>query len=159
MIYKGSRLQALVQSHGGTFSDLGERMAKYKSPRKNGSSTKGYRLDSLYKDGHNIQLNTLTALVRETGRTVDYFVDFEPGELARSAEGVSGNNNIINSSFSSDLTQKIEHLNEVLHLNHQLLAEKERIITLKDAEIDQWKKRYDDLIRFAQLDSSDKNRT
>lgn len=158
MIYKGSRLKALVQSRGGMYSDLAERMTKYKSKRKN-SSDREYRLGVLYADGHNITINTLSALMKETNRPINYFVDFEPNELQSSTEGVSGNNNIINSMVSNDAAQRIEHLTEVVHLKDQLITEKERVIALKDSEIEQWKKRYDDLIKLAQFGSSDKSRT
>ena len=98
--------------------------------------------------------------MRETGMSIDFFVDFEPGELPPyRRDGVSGSNNIINSSVSNDLTIKVDHLNEVIRLKDELIADKERIITLKDAEIEQWKKRYDDLIKIAQFGESDKNRT
>ena len=37
--------------------------------------------------------------------------------------------------------------------------EKDKIITLKDSEIEQWKKRYDDLLSFTQNSNSDTTRT
>lgn len=155
MIYKGSRLKALVQSHGGLYSDLASRMAKYKAKRKNGSD-RDYRLGALYADGHNITINILSALMRETNKPINYFVDFEPNELQIQTEGISGSNNIVNSMVSNDATQRIEHLTEVVHLKDQLIVEKERLIAMKDREIESWKKRYDDLIRLAQFGESDK---
>jgi hypothetical protein len=94
--------------------------------------------------------------MRETGMSIEFFVDFEPGELpSYRRDGVSGSNNIINSSVNNDLTVKVDHLNEVIRLKDELIADKERIITLKDAEIEQWKKRYDDLIKLSQLGLKD----
>ena len=157
MKYKGTRLAALVQGSRGEYTDLGERMSKYKRPRKN-SSGKNYRIECLYNDGLNLQMSTLTALMKETGKPIDFFIDFEPWELP-SALGVSGNGNIINSSVSNDMAQRIEHLNEVIHLKNELLTEKDKIVALKDAEIEQWKKRYDDLLSFTQNSNSDTTRT
>lgn len=159
MKYIGSRLQALLKSERGGYTELASKMLKYRKPRKNASKDE-YNLVPLFEDGHNVTLYTLTGLMRETGMAIDFFVDFEPGELPPyRRDGVSGSNNIINSSVSNDLTIKVDHLNEVIRLKDELLADKERIITLKDAEIEQWKKRYDDLIKLAQFGESDKNRT
>lgn len=151
MKYIGTRLKQHLKGERGGYTELAARMLKYRKPRKNAASEE-YTLTPLLKDGHNITLSTLTALMHETGLSIDFFVDFEPGELCiPQHEGVSGSNNIINSSISNDLTIKVDHLNEVIRLKNELIADKERIITLKDAEIEQWKKRYDDLIRLAQI--------
>ena len=139
MIYKGSRLREYLNGERGGYTDLANRMLKHRKPRKN-SSKDEYSLTPYLKDGQNVTLSMLTALMKETGMAIDFFVDFEPGELPSYRRGeVSGSNNIINSSVSNDLTVK---------------ADKERIITLKDAEIEQWKKRYDDLIKLAQFGSN-----
>ena len=161
MIYKGSKLKKLVSDCPGMYQDLAERMGKYKRQRKNGHSSI-YRLDSLYKDGHNIQINTLDALVKETGRPLDFFVDFEPSELScyvNGGDGVRGNNNIINSSVSNDQANRIEYLTEMLKMKDAIINEKERVITLKEAEIELWKKRLDDAIKLAEFGGSDINRT
>ena len=151
MKYVGSRLQALLKSERGSYTELAAKMLKYRKPRKNASKEED-NLVPLFEDGHNVTLNTLTGLMRETGMSIDFFVDFEPGELPPyRRDGVSGSNNIINSSVNNDLTLKVDHLNEVIRLKDELIADKERIITLKDAEIEQWKKRYDDLIKLAQF--------
>lgn len=151
MKYVGSRLQALLKSERGSYTELAAKMLKYRKPRKNASKDE-YNLVPLFEDGHNVTLSTLTGLMRETGMAIDFFVDFEPGELPPyRRDGVSGSNNIINSSVNNDLTIKVDHLNEVIRLKDELIADKERIITLKDAEIEQWKKRYDDLIKLSQL--------
>ena len=150
MMYVGSRLQALLKSERGSYTELASKMMKYRKPRKNASKEE-YNLLPLFEDGHNVTLRTLSGLMRETGKSIDFFVDFEPGELPLyRCDGVSGSNNIINSSVSNDLTIKVDHLNEVIRLKDELISDKERIITLKDAEIDQWKKRYDDLITLTQ---------
>lgn len=155
MKYIGSRLQALLKSERGGYTDLAVKMLKYRKPRKNASRDE-YNLVPLFEDGHNVTLSTLTGLMRETGMSIEFFVDFEPGELpSYRRDGVSGSNNIINSSVNNDLTVKVDHLNEVIRLKDELIADKERIITLKDAEIEQWKKRYDDLIKLSQLGLKD----
>lgn len=154
MIYKGSRLREYLNGERGGYTDLANRMLKHRKPRKN-SSKDEYSLTPYLKDGQNVTLSMLTALMKETGMAIDFFVDFEPGELPSYRRGeVSGSNNIINSSVSNDLTIKLDHLNEVIRLKDELIADKERIITLKDAEIEQWKKRYDDLIKLAQFGSN-----
>ncbi len=159
MRYVGSRLQALLKRERGGYTDLATKMVKYRKPRKNESKDE-YNLVPLFEDGHNVTLYTLTGLMRETGMPIDFFVDFEPGELpVPRHDSISGSNNIINSSVNNDLIMKVDHLNEVIRLKEQLISDKERIITLKDAEIEQWKKRYDDLISLAKFGESDKNRT
>lgn len=159
MKYVGSRLQALLKTERGGYTKLATKMLKYRKPRKN-ASREEYNLMPFFEDGHNVTLSTLTALMRETGMTIDFFVDFEPGEISQAKmDGVTGNNNIINSTVTNDLTQKVDHLSEVIRLKDMLIADKERIITSKDAEIEQWKTRYDDLIKLAQFGGSDKNGT
>lgn len=152
-------MQNHLKGERGGYTELAAKMLKYRKPRKNASKEE-YSLTPLLKDGHNITLSTLTALMHETGLSIDFFIDFEPGELPPyRRDGVSGSNNIINSSVSNDLTVKVDHLYEVVRLKDELIADKERIITLKDAEIEQWKKRYDDLIKMAKFGESDNNRT
>ena len=154
MKYIGNRLQSYLKGERGGYTDLAAKMLKYRKPRKNASKDE-YSLTPLLKDGHNITLSTLTALMRETGKSIDFFVDFEPGELpSYRYDGISGSNHIISSSVNNDLTIKVDHLNEVIRLKNEIITDKERIITLKDAEIEQWKKRYDDLIRLAQFGNS-----
>lgn len=147
MKYVGHRLQEFLKSERGGYTKLANKMLKYRKPRKNASRDE-YNLMPFFEDGHNVTLSTLTALMRETGMAIDFFVDFEPGEIAQTkVDGINGNNNIVNSTVTSDLTQKVDHLTEVIQLKDELIADKERIIASKDAEIDQWKKRYDDLLK------------
>lgn len=151
MRYIGSRLKEYLNAKRGRYTELAQGMMKYRSPRKN-SGKNEYNLDPFFDDDHNISLKLLNGLMRETGKPIDFFVDFEPGEINENrSDRTIGNNNIINSSISNDLTLKVDHLNEVIRLKNELIADKERIITLKDAEIEQWKKRYDDLITLSQL--------
>lgn len=158
MRYVGSRLQKLLKSERGSYTELATKMLKYRKPRKNASKDE-YNLVPLFEDGHNVTLSTLTGLMRETGKSIDFFVDFEPGELPQHRhEGVNGSNNIINSSVNNDLTMKVDHLYEVIRLKDELIADKERIITLKDADIEQWKKRYDDLIKLTKFGSIGPNK-
>lgn len=151
MRYIGSRLKEYLNAKRGRYTELAQGMMKYRSPRKN-SGKNEYNLDPFFDDGHNISLKLLSGLMRETGKPIDFFVDFEPGELAQTKmDGVNGNNNIVNSTVTNDLTQKVDHLSEVIRLKDELIADKERIIALKDAEIEQWKKRYDDLMQHTQF--------
>lgn len=159
MRYVGSRLKEYLNAKRGRYTELAQGMMKYRSPRKN-SGKNEYNLDPFFDDDHNISLKLLSGLMRETGKPIDFFVDFEPGELTQAKlDGVNGNNNIVNSTVSNDLTQKVDHLSEVIRLKDELIADKERIISLKDAEIEQWKNRFDDLIRRSTFGESDKNRT
>lgn len=146
MKYIGTRLRGLLREERGGYHDLAIRMMKYRKPRKNGANDE-YNLVPLFKDGHNLTLSTLSALMRETGQPVTFFVDFEPGELPPLySNGISGNNNVVNSSISNDLTTKVEYLNEIIRLKDTTIAEKDKLLTMKDVEIEQWKKRFDDII-------------
>ena len=143
MKYVGTRLRQYLSQTRGGYKDLASKMLKYRKPRKNASPDK-YNLAPLFSDGHNITIDTLSALMRETGLPIDFFIDFEAGEMPiKKYDGINGNNNVINSSISNDLTLMVDHLNEVIRLKNELINDKERIINLKDAEIDQWKKRHD----------------
>ncbi|MBR1932931.1 MAG: hypothetical protein IJ841_04510 [Prevotella sp.] len=123
-------------------------MMKYKGPRKN-SGKDEYNLAPFFDDGHNISLKLLGGLMKETGMPIEFFVDFEPGEITQAkTDGITGSNNITNSTITSDLTQRVDHLSEIIQLKDEMLADKERIIASKDAEIEQWKKRYDDLLQL-----------
>ena len=151
MKYNGSRLKEYLKGHRGSYTELAQAMLKYRKPRKNAGRDE-YNLAPFFRVGHNITLDLLAGLMRETGKPIEFFVDFEPGELSyTTANGISGSNNIVNSSITNDLTLKVDHLNEVIRLKDEIIADKERIITLKDADIEQWKKRYDDLIKIAKL--------
>ena len=151
MRYIGSRLKEYLNAKRGRYTARAQGMMKYRSPRKN-SGKNEYNLDPFFDDGHNISLKLLNGLMHETGKPIGFFVDFEPGELEQARmDGINGNNNIINSTVTNDLTQKVDHLSEVIRLKDELIADKERIIASKDAEIEQWKKRYDDLIKLAQF--------
>ena len=114
-----------------------------------GGKKKG--LDNYYVDGRNIQINKLTALLKATGKSLDFFVEFDEGEMPKApVVGHSlGNNNIINSMVKNDLTSEITHLHEVIKLKDQLLNEKDQVINLRTNEVELWKKKYDDLIHLA----------
>ena len=141
MRYVGSRLKALLNQERGRYMELAKAMCKYRRPRKN-ESKKEYNLIPLLGDGHNVTLSTLTGLMKETGKSIEFFVDFEPGELLQSHHEI-GNHNIINSAVSNDLTATMEHLHEIIRLKDALLADKERIIAAKDSEIEHWRRRFD----------------
>ena len=92
MRYVGSRLKALLNQERGRYTELAKSMCKYRRARKN-ESNKDYNLIPLLSDGHNVTLSTLTGLMRETGKSIEFFVDFEPGELLQSHHEI-GNHNI-----------------------------------------------------------------
>lgn len=149
MKYKGSKLKEWVRNHRGAYTDICVAML--------GGKKKG--LDNYYDDDKNISIDKLSLLLRATGLPIDYFVEFEDGELPNYGERPSiGNHNVINSMVGRDLTEKVEHLNEVISLKDQIIVEKERQIALKDQEISLWKKRLDDVLKIAKL-SSDESRT
>lgn len=146
MKYIGSRLRKLVKEERGGYHDLAVRMLKHRAPRVNGAKDE-YNLVPLFRDGHNLTLSTLSAIMLETGMPITYFVDFEPGELPPLySSGINGSNNVINSSISNDLTAKVDHLNEVIRLKDTMIADKDKLLAMKDVEIEQWKKRLDDVI-------------
>lgn len=147
MYYKGSQLKEYVRSRRGRYTELC--LAVF-GKKKDG-------LDNYYRDGRNIQIDKLTKIMRATGKPITYFVDFEENELPSASRGNvgMGNNNIINSTISTEAAYQIEHLNEVIRLKDQIIAEKERVITSRDVEIAQWKKRYDDLIVLSKNGSAE----
>lgn len=145
MKYIGTRLKAKLNGERGAYKELSSKMLKYRKPRKNGS-TKEYSLVPYLRDGQNLTLYTLTGLMRETGFPLDFFVDFEPNELPYQWREKIGNNNIINSAVSNDLTSTVEHLHEIIRMKNEMIADKERIIASKDSELEQWRNRYDKLV-------------
>ena len=146
MKYKGSRFKEWVRSNRGAYTEVCLAML--------GGRKKG--LDNYYQDDKNISINKLTDLLRATHLPLDYFVEFEDGELmCRNQQPSIGNHNVINSMVVPDLTEKVEHLNEVISLKDQLILEKEKQIALKDQEIQLWKKRLDDALKLAKFGSDE----
>ncbi|UKK48738.1 hypothetical protein L6475_01855 [Prevotella sp. E9-3] len=157
MRYNGTRLRDYLKDRRGAYTELAKAMLKYRKPRKN-AGTDEYNLAPFFRVGHNITLELLTGFMKETGKSIDFFVDFEPGELpVQKTEGVSGSSNIINSSINNDLTMKVDHLHEIIRLKDEMIVDKERIIAMKDAEIQQWKKRHDEVITLSQMISKNQN--
>ena len=149
MEYKGSRLKKFVGERSGAYTELEKKMRKYRKARKNSSDAE-YNLRPLYKDGHNITISVLTALMRETGKSLDFFIDFEPNEIPATlrSDNVSGNHNVINSNISNDSSLRIEYLTNTIKLKDQLIDEKERNITQKDSEIAALRKQNNKLIEM-----------
>lgn len=148
MEYRGTRLRDYVKY---TLGAGGHKEISTKLAAKYGRKT--YNLNGAFKDGTNLTLKSLTDLLWATGLTVDEVVDFEPGEWPRTGNSgkVTGNNNIINSSVSSDMALKIDHLNEVIRLKDEIIEEKVNVIASKDELIDELqglKKKYDDLLEL-----------
>ena len=149
MEYKGSRLKKFVGERSGAYTELEKKMRKYRKARKNSSDAE-YNLRPLYKDGHNITISVLTALMRETGKPLDFFIDFEPNEIPNTlrSDNVSGNHNVINSNISNDSSLRIEYLTNTIKLKDQLIDEKERNIIQKDSEIAALRKQNNKLIEM-----------
>ena len=149
MEYKGSRLKKFVGERSGAYTELEKKMRKYRKARKNSSDAE-YNLRPLYKDGHNITISVLTALMRETGKSLDFFIDFEPNEIPNTlrSDNVSGNHNVINSNISNDSSLRIEYLTNTIKLKDQLIDEKERNIIQKDSEIAALRKQNNKLIEM-----------
>lgn len=149
MEYKGSRLKKFVGERSGAYTELEKKMRKYRKARKNSSDAE-YNLRPLYKDGHNITISVLTALMRETGKSLDFFIDFEPNEIPSTlrSDNVSGNHNVINSNISNDSSLRIEYLTNTIKLKDQLIDEKERNIIQKDSEIAALRKQNNKLIEM-----------
>lgn len=147
MRYRGSKLKKFVQENRGKYTEICEAML--------GGKKKG--LDNYYHDDRNIRINKLSQILKATGMPLEYFVEFEPGEMIGNGGNI-GNNNVINSMIGNDLSMKVDHLNEIIRLKDQVIAEKERNIVMKDQEIELWKKRYDDMVDFSHS-NTDKSRT
>lgn len=148
MRYKGSRLHDDVKGDRGLYTRLSLAVCGKK---------KG--LDAFYGDDLDIHIRKLTDILRATGKPITYFVDFEEGELPYGSYIGTGNGNIVNSVVNGDISIRLQHLEEVIALKDETIADKESIIALKDNEVALWKQRYEDLARHAVFGGSDKNGT
>ncbi len=148
MRYLGSRLKRLLGEKSGAYTELEKGMRKYRGLRKNGRKDGSFNLSPYLEDDHNITIKTLSALMKESGKPLDFFVELEDGETLSSLipSEVKGNGNIVNSSVRNDLIPQIHFLQEKIGLQEQLLAEKERNIQQKDEEIRNLRKSFDKLI-------------
>ena len=77
MKYTGLRLASYLSEERGRYARLADAMAKYRGDRKNASDKK-YNLAPLLHDGHNITIKILDGLMKETGKPLDFFIDFGP---------------------------------------------------------------------------------
>ncbi len=148
MRYLGSRLKKMLNAKSGAYTELEKAMRKYRTARKNGKKDGSFNLNPYLEDDHNITIRSLSALMKESGLPLDFFVELEEGEKLSSSNpnGVNGNGNIVNSSVNNDLVPQVHFLQEKISLQEQLLAEKERNINQKDAEIANLKKINDRLM-------------
>lgn len=148
MRYLGSHLKSLLNEKSGAYTELEKGMRKYRTARKNGRKDGSFNLNPYLEDDHNITIRTLSALMKETGMPLDFFIEMDEGEKLTSprSSSVSGNGNIVNSSINNDLVPQVHFLQEKIGLQQQLLEEKERNIIQKDNEIVSLRKINDRLI-------------
>ena len=122
MRYIGTRLKQLLKGNRGAYADLAKRMGKYRRARKGeAQSDREYNLVPLMNDGHNITLSTLTGIMRETGKPISYFVEFEPGEF-------DGN-------FTPAEPEENKHLREIIELKNALIEAKDGTIEILKNEL------------------------
>lgn len=128
MKYTGLRLAHYLSEERGRYARLADAMVKYRGDRKNASDKK-YNLAPLLHDGHNITIKILDGLMKETGKPLDFFIDFEEGSKIIEKEPVS-----------QVQRTEIQHMREVIELKNEILRAKDRIIASMSSEIEQLKK-------------------
>lgn len=146
-MYKGSRLRELTQNERG----LGAKLS-----REIFSKNKG--IERYYKDGVNLTIDKLEKIAIGTGKSVEYFLDYQrPSQTTSSINPhVYGDNNIVNSPNANDALQKIEHLNKVIKLQEEIIQSDKELIASKDVIISTLKERINDHIKLMKEMRSDK---
>lgn len=140
MRYTGERLRALLTGNSALRAQC---YASMGTDKKKG-------IEYFYGTGINITIKKLSEIMHACQKPIDFFIDFEEGE--RSTDGhVSGTGNVVNSTIVSN-NEKITHMQEVLKLKEDIINEKERVILMKDAQIELQNKRYDELIALIKSD-------
>ena len=128
MKYTGLRLASYLSEERGRYARLADAMVKYRGDRKNASDKK-YNLAPLLHDGHNITIKILDGLMKETGKPLEFFIDFEDGS------------EIIEKEPASQVQRtEIQHLREVIELKNEILRAKDSVIASMSSEIEQLKK-------------------
>jgi hypothetical protein len=128
MKYTGLRLASYLSEERGRYARLADAMVKYRGDRKNASDKK-YNLAPLLHDGHNITIKILDGLMKETGKPLDFFIDFEDSSEFIEKEPVS-----------QVQRTEIQHLREVIELKDELQRAKDSTIASMSSEIEQLKK-------------------
>ncbi|MBR6592378.1 MAG: hypothetical protein IKK81_07165 [Prevotella sp.] len=142
MRYTGERLRSLLNGNSGL------RKQVYAS-LNTGGKKKG--IEYFYGNDLNITLKKLSAIMHATKKPIEFFVDFEDGERIMDGR-VSGTGNVVNSTIVNN-DDEVNHMKEILKLKEELLNEKERIIALKDGQIEYQNKRYDELLALIKSDT------
>ena len=128
MKYTGLRLASYLSEERGRYARLADAMAKYRGDRKNASDKK-YNLAPLLHDGHNITIKILDGLMKETGKPLEFFIDFEDSS------------EIIEKEPASQVQRtEIQHMREVIELKNEILRAKDSVIASMSSEIEQLKK-------------------
>lgn len=128
MKYTGLRLASYLSEERGRYARLSDAMAKYRGDRKNASDKK-YNLAPLLHDGHNITIKILDGLMKETGKPLEFFIDFEDDSEIIEKEPVS-----------QVQRTEIQHMREVIELKNEILRAKDSVIASMSSEIEQLKK-------------------
>ena len=146
-MYKGSRLRELTKNERGLGAQLSREMF---------SKNKG--IERYYKDGVNLTIDKLEKIAIGTGKSVEYFLDYQrPFQSTSSINPhVFGDNNIVNSPNANDAIEKIEHLNRVIKLQEEIIKSDKEIISSKDVIISTLKERINDQIKLIKEMGTDK---
>ena len=146
-MYKGSRLRELTKKERGLGAQLSREMF---------SKNKG--IERYYKDGVNLTIDKLEKIAIGTGKSVEYFLDYQRPSQSTSIINphVYGVNNIVNSPNANDAIEKIEHLNRVIKLQEEIIKSDKEIISSKDVIISTLKERINDQIKLIKEMGTDK---
>lgn len=146
-MYKGSRLRELTKNERGLGAQLSREMF---------SKNKG--IERYYKDGVNLTIDKLEKIAIGTGKSVEYFLDYQRPSQSTSIINphVYGDNNIVNSPNANDAIEKIEHLNRVIKLQEEIIKSDKEIISSKDVIISTLKERINDQIKLIKEMGTDK---
>lgn len=146
-MYKGSRLRELTKNERGLGAQLSREMF---------SKNKG--IERYYKDGVNLTIDKLEKIAIGTGKSVEYFLDYQRPSQSTSIINphVYGDNNIVNPPNANDAIEKIEHLNRVIKLQEEIIKSYKEIISSKDVIISTLKERINDQIKLIKEMGTDK---
>ncbi|MCH3994127.1 MAG: hypothetical protein LKE54_03580 [Prevotella sp.] len=148
-MYKGSRLHDLCLAQRGLSTQLSLALFGKK---------KG--IDRYYHDGINITIDMLEKIAMNTGKSVDYFLEYKhTSDGLKESSSVNGNNNIVNSPMANEAMAKIDHLNEVIKLKDDLIVRDKQLIETKDVVIKSLRDTINDYIKLLQASHSDNTRT
>lgn len=145
-MYKGTRLHDLVKKERG----LGAQLSREIFGKNKG-------IERYYKDGVNITVTNLEKIAICTGKTVEYFLDYKrPANATTVNPHVYGDNNIVNSPNANDALEKIEHLNNVIKLQEEIIKGDKDLIASKDVIIQTLKERINDHVKLMKEMSANK---